>query len=299
MKRFAVTSITRDKEYTITKGTAGSRVLYFTANPNGEAEVVKVFLKPRPNLKKLIFELDFSKLSIKGRQSQGNILTKHDVHKIVLKEKGISTLGGRNIWYDEAVKRLNVDHRGTYLGEFLGEDKILVISKEGKYRITTFELTNHFPEDILLIEKLEKEKLYSAVHFDGEQGQYYLKRFEIDADDKETLIISEHPKSKLVDIAYDRKPILEVIFGGKDADKKPEIINVEEFIAVKGATARGKRISTNKIKKFNWLEPIPVPEEENKKEIKTNSIEESEGNNNKKESPIKDIEDTTQLTIEI
>ena len=295
MKRFAVTSITRDKEYTITKGTKGSRILYFTANPNGEAEVVKVYLKPRPNLKKLIFELDFSKLAIKGRQSQGNILSKHDVHKLVLKEKGISTLGGRKIWYDEAVKRLNVDQRGTFLGEFFGEDKILIISKEGKYRLTNFDLTNHFPEDILLIEKWKKGKHYSVVHFDGEQGQYYLKRFEIEADDKETLLISEHPKSKLVEIAYDRKPMLEVIFGGKDSNKTPDTINVEEFIAIKGSTARGKRITTNKVKKFNWLEPIPVIEDDI--EDKQDTIEEDE--NNKKESPIKDIEDTSQLSIEI
>ena len=296
MKRFAVTSITRDKEYTITKGTTGSRVLYFTANPNGEAEIVKVYLKPRPNLKKLIFELDFSKLSIKGRQSQGNILSKHDVHKLVLKEKGISTLGGRKIWYDEAVKRLNVDQRGLFLGEFFGGDKILIISKNGKYRISNFALTNHFPEDILLIEKLIKGKHYSVVHFDGEQGQYYLKRFEIDANDKETLIISEHPKSKLVEIAYDKKPVLEIIFGGKDANKKPEIINVEEFIAIKGSTARGKRITTNKVKKFNWLEPIPNPEEQIEEQTE---IPNKESDDSKKESPIKDVEDSSQLTIEI
>ncbi len=294
MKRFAVNSITRDKEYTVTKGTTGSRLLYFTANPNGEAEIVKVYLKPRPKLKKLIFELDFSKLAIKGRQSQGNILSKNDVHKVVLKEKGVSTLGGRKIWYDEAVKRLNVDQRGIFLGEFMGEDKILIISKDGKYRLSSFALTNHFPEDILLIEKFKNGKHYSVVHFDGEHKQYYLKRFEIDANDKETLLISDHPKSKFVEISFDRKPILEIIFGGKDADKKPDIINVEEFISIKGASARGKRITTHKVKKINWLEPIPVDEPEEKPEDNDTNIEET-----KNESPIQDIEDKSQMSMEL
>ncbi len=295
MKRFAVNSITRDKEYTVTKGTPGSRLLYFTANPNGEAEILKVYLKPRPKLKKLIFELDFGKLAIKGRQSQGNILSKNDVHKVVLKEKGVSTLGGRKIWYDEAVKRLNVDQRGIFLGEFMGEDKILIISKEGKYRLSSFALTNHFTEDILLIEKFKKGKYYSVIHFDGEHKQYYLKRFEIDANDKETLLISDHPKSKFVEISFDRKPILKVVFGGKDTDKEPEIINVEEFISIKGASARGKRITTNKIKKFNWLKPIPVDEPEEKKE----ENESTNTRETKKDSPIQDIEDKSQMTMEL
>lgn len=296
MKRFAVTSITRDKDYDLTKGSEGSRLLYFTANPNGEGEIVKIYLKPRPKLKKLIFELDFSQLAIKGRQSQGNILSKNDVHKVTLKEKGVSTLGGRNIWFDEAVLRLNVDHRGLFLGEFLGEDKILVISKDGKYKLYNFDLSNHFPENILLIEKFKKNKHYSVIHFDGEQEQYYLKRFEIDAEDRETLFISEHPKSTFVDISYDRKPMLEIQFGGKDADRAPEEVNVEEFIALKSPTARGKRLSTFKIKKFNWLESIAVEE-------KTEEIEEFQEPNEEtteKSSPIKNSEDEDfQMTLEI
>ena len=294
MKRFAVTSITRDKEYNVSQGTVNSRLLYFTANPNGEAEIVKVYLKPKPRLKKLIFELDFSKLAIKGRNSKGNILSKDDVHKITLKEKGVSTLGGRKIWFDEAVKRLNVDQRGTFLGEFSGEEKILIISKDGKYRLSSFELSNHFEEDILKIEKHKKGKHYTVVHYDGEHKNYYLKRFEIDEDDKKTLLISEHPKSKFVEISFDRKPVLQITFSGKDASKDPEIIYAEEFIALKGASARGKRLTTNKVKKVNWLKPIFVEEPE-EIEKETNTIEPNKTN----DSPIQDIEDSSQMTIEI
>lgn len=295
MKRFAVTSITRDKAYDVSKGSDNSRLLYFTANPNGEAEIVKVYLKPRPNIKKLVFELDFSKLAIKGRQSQGNILSKHDVHKIILKEKGISTLGGRKIWYDEAVKRLNVDQRGLFLGEFSGEDKILVMAKNGSYRLCSFELANHFNEEILSIQKLKKGVHYTVVHLDGEQKLYYIKRFEISANDKDTLLISEHPKSKLVDISYDRLPILKITFGGKDSKKEAETVDVKDFISIKGATARGKRLSSSKIKNVSWLKPIHVEEEEEPEEI--NEIEED--NSDKKDSPIQDIEDTSQMSMEI
>ena len=293
MKRFAVTSITRDKEYEVSQGTKGSRLLYFTANPNGEAEVVKVYLKPKPRLKKLIFELDFSKLAIKGRNSKGNILSKDDIHKIILKEKGVSTLGGRKIWFDEAVKRLNVDQRGIFLGEFSGDDKILIISKEGSYRLSSFELANHFPEDILTIEKHKKGKFYTVIHFDGEQKKYYIKRFEIDADDKETLLISEHPKSKFVEISFDRKPVLQITFGGKHADKEPEIIHAEEFIAIKGSSAKGKTLTSNKVKKISWLKPIFVEEEDVEK------VEEIENDDKAKGSPIQDIEDKSQMTMEI
>lgn len=294
MKRFAVTGITRDKEYDVTKGTDGSKLLYFTANPNGEAETVKVYLKPRPKLKKLIFELDFGKLAIKGRQSMGNLLSKNDIHKIILKEKGLSTLGGRNIWFDEAVRRLNVDHRGLHLGEFVSDDKILIISKDGKYRLMNFDLSNHFPDDMQLLEKFKPGKTYTAIHFDGEQGQYYLKRFEINTDDKETLLISEHPKSALTDLVFDRKPVLQVIFGGVDAPKTPETIDCDEFIAIKGATARGKRITTNEIAKFIWLDPIPVDEEIELIEDDDEAIE------NEKSSPIQYTDDDdSQMTLNI
>ncbi|MBN2667850.1 MAG: DNA gyrase/topoisomerase IV subunit A [Bacteroidales bacterium] len=295
MKRFAVTGVTRDKEYDITKGTEGSRLLYFTANPNGESEIVKVYLKPRPKLKKLIFELDFGQLAIKGRQSQGNILSKNDVHKIVLKEKGLSTLGGRNIWFDEAVLRLNVDHRGLYLGEFLGDDKILVITKDGKYRLTNFDLTNHYPDNILRIEKYRSGRVYSVVHFDGEQEFHYLKRFEISEEDKDTLFISEHPKSSFIELSTDTKPKLELVFGGKDADKEPEEIDVDEFIAIKGSTARGKRLSTYKIKKVNWLEPIEA-------EVLNDDLpnEDQEESKERISSLLKSVDDDdSQMSLEI
>ena len=180
IKRFAVTSITRDKEYDITKGEDGSRLLYFTANPNGEAEIIKVFLKPKPKIRKLVFEQDFAELAIKGRNAQGNILTKNDIHKITLKEEGISTLGGRKVWFDEEVLRLNADNRGKFLGEFSGEDKILVITKSGNCRLTNFDLSNHYEENIKIIEKYKPNKVFTAIHYDSEQEFFYLKRFEMD-----------------------------------------------------------------------------------------------------------------------
>ncbi len=289
MKRFAVTSITRDKEYTLTKGNVHSRVLYFTANPNGEAETVKVYLKPKPKLKKLIFELDFSKLAIKGRQSQGNILSKNEIHKITLKSKGVSTLGGRKIWFDEAVLRLNVDKRGTFLGEFSGEDKILIITKDGYYRLSDFALSNHFPDDILYIQKLKKGVHYTAVHYDGEQKYYYIKRFEIEPDDKDTLLISEHPNSKLVGISFDRKPVIELQMA-KSSNKDNEVILVEEFIAIKGSTARGKRLTTEKLSGIKWLEPIPV-EEDNMEQLS------EEEDNDDNTSPIKEVKDNSQMSL--
>jgi topoisomerase-4 subunit A len=180
IKRFAVTSITRDKEYDLSKGAEGSRVLYFTANPNGEAEIVKIYLKPKPKLRKLVFEEDFKDFAIKGRTAQGNILTKNDIHKITLKEEGVSTLGGRKIWFDEEVLRLNADERGKFLGEFLGEDKILVVYKNGSCQLTSFDLSNHYSENIQFIEKYDCSKIYTVIHYDSEQEFFYLKRFEIE-----------------------------------------------------------------------------------------------------------------------
>ncbi len=285
VKRFAVTSITRDREYDLTKGTENSKVLYFSANPNGEAEIVKVFLKPRPKLKKLIFEFDFSNILIKGRNSQGNILTKNDVHKIQLKEKGTSTLGGRKIWFDKDILRINSDERGEFLGEFFADDKILIITKDGGFDLTSFDLSNHFPDNILHISKFNPNKTYTAIHFDGEKKFYYLKRFEISKDDKTGLFISDNEKSKLIQFSTDKYPVAKIVFGGKDSNREPEIIDCDEFIAVKSYKARGKRISKYNIKKFIWLEPKTVEEEpkpntennetkeilENKKDDNTNN----------------------------
>ncbi len=260
VKRFSVKSITRDKEYDLTKGTEGSKTLYFTVNPNGEAETIKVFLKPKPNVKKLTFEFNFSSLAIKGRSSQGNILSKHDTHKIVLKDKGVSTLGGRHIWFDKDVLRLNSDERGDYIGEFYGEDNILVIAKNGDFNVKSFDLSNHFNDDILIIEKLNPKTIFTLTHYDGEKKFYYLKRFAIAESDKSGNLLIEHEKSKIMGISQDKCPVLKLDFGGKNSDKEPEIIDAEEFIAVKGYTARGKRLSTFNIKKASWLKPRIVEE---------------------------------------
>lgn len=281
VKRFSVTSVTRDKIYDITKGTENSKILYFSENANGEAEIVKVFLKPKPKLKKLVFEFDFSSIAIKGRNSQGNILSKNNVHKIQLKEKGVSTLGGRKIWFDRDILRINSDERGEFLGEFYAEDLILVITKDGDFNLLSFDLTNHFPDNILIIKKFNPKKIYTAVHYDAEKGFYYLKRFEITGDEKTGIFIDENEKSKLVELTEIKYPIIKVIFGGKHKDKEPEIIDCNEFIGVKSFKARGKRISTNTIKRFSWLAPkIEEPENDEIEETET-----SETNNENK--PIK------------
>lgn len=261
MKRMAVTGVTRDKEYDLTQGTPGSRVLYFSENPNGEAEVLRVTLKPKPRIKKLIFEVDFSELAIKGRASMGNILTKFEIHKIALKEKGVSTLGGRKIWFDEDVRRLNSDNRGKFLGEFSGDDMILVIYKSGDYLICNFDLSNHFNDGVLLIEKYNPNKTLSAVYFDAEQGFYYVKRFQIDESIKEVGFIGENPGNKLINFTFVGHPRLELHFGGKNEGREPEVIDVADFIGVKSYKAKGKRLSVYEIKDIVELEPIVIDEE--------------------------------------
>ncbi|SHI41560.1 DNA topoisomerase IV subunit A [Tangfeifania diversioriginum] len=263
MKRFAVTGVTRDKEYDLTKGTKGSRVTYFSANPNGEAEVLKILLKPKPRIKKLAFEVDMGELAIKGRQSMGNILTKHEVYKISLKEKGISTLGGRKIWFDEDVMRLNADNRGKYLGEFLGEDKILVIYKNGELQLYNFDLSNHFDPDILTIEKFDSGKILSAVYYDAEQKFYYVKRFEIDEPEgKRIRFIGDNPDNKLISITWVRYPRLEIEFGGKHSERENEIIEVAEYIGVKSWKAKGKRLSNYSIENVKEVEPVVKDEDQ-------------------------------------
>ncbi|MFA5328369.1 MAG: DNA gyrase/topoisomerase IV subunit A [Prolixibacteraceae bacterium] len=280
MKRFAVTGVTRDKEYDLTQGTAGSRIMYFSENPNGEAEVLRVTLKPKPRIKKLIFEVEFSELAIKGRASMGNILTKFEIHKIALKEKGISTLGGRKIWFDEDVSRLNSDHRGTYLGEFSGDEMILVIYKSGEYMLCNFDLSNHFDSGILLIEKFDPKKVLTAVYFDAEQSFYYVKRFQMeDIQNRKVGFIGENAENQLVSFTWVRHPRLELEFGGKNEGRETEVIDVDEFIGVKSYKAKGKRLSTYEITKINELEPVVVDEEpeaapeEKKKEIEIPDIE--------------------------
>ena len=263
MKRFAVTGMTREKEYDLTKGTNGSRIWYFSENPNGEAEVLRVTLKQKARLKKLNFEVDFSELAIKGRGAMGNILTKNDVHKISLKEKGVSTLGGRKIWFDSDVFRINSDSRGKFLGEFQGEDKILVLYKNGEYQLYNFDLSNHFDPDILAIEKFDNKKVLSAVYYDVEQEFYYVKRFEIDEImGRRISFIGEHPDNKLLSITWVRYPRLEIEFGGKNATRENEIIEVSEFIGVKSHKARGKRLTNYEVENIKQIEPVIKDEDD-------------------------------------
>jgi topoisomerase-4 subunit A len=214
----------------------------------------------------LIFELNFSELAIKGRQSMGNILTRHQVHRIVLKESGVSTLGGLKIWFDDVVFRLNTDERGQYLGEFKGNDKILVVTKDGQYHMTNFDISNHYPDDILRIEKYKGGKVFSAVYYDGEQEFYYLKRFEFEDTNKYTSFIGEHKDSRLLLLTDERWPQVRLTFGGKNEGRPEDVIDVDEFIAVKSYKARGKRLSTLDIKKVVEIEPlqkeVPEPEPE-------------------------------------
>lgn len=264
MKRFFVTGVTRDKEYNLTRETKGSRIVYFSANPNGEAEVLRIVLKPKPRIKKLIFEEDLGELAVKGRQSMGNILTKYEVHKISLKEKGVSTLGGRKIWFDEDVLRLNADSRGKFLGEYSGEDRILVLYKKGEYQLHNYDLSNHFGQDILSIEKFDKGKVLSAVYYDSEQKFYYVKRFEIDeVEGKLFGFIGDNPDNKLVSITWVHYPRLELEFGGKNAERENEIIEVYEFIGVKSWKAKGKRLSNYEVGNIKEIEPVIKDEDDN------------------------------------
>jgi topoisomerase-4 subunit A len=256
MKRSPVTGISRDKEYSFIKEHKNSKILYMTANPNGEAEMIKVYLKPRPRLKSLVLEMDFSELAIKGKAAQGNILTKYSVHKIVMKEKGVSTLGGRKVWWDEDVMRLNADGRGKFLGEFVGSDQILVITKNGMFRTSNFDLSNHYEDNILVIEKFRAEKIFSAAYFDAEQDLYYLKRFTLEESEKPQSIIGDHPESKLIRLSEVDYPRLEVRFGGKNKTREPEIIEVADFIGVKSFKAKGKRLSTYEVSIVKELEPL-------------------------------------------
>ena len=262
VKRAPVTGITRDKLYHMGREHPNSKILYLSANPNGEAEVIRVYLRPRPRLKNPVFEFDFADLSIKGRGAMGNILTKFSVQKIVMKEKGVSTLGGRKIWFDEDVMRLNVDARGKFLGEFTGDDRILVITRSGFFRTTNFDLSNHFEDDVQILEKYREGKIWSAAYYDAEQNYYYLKRFLIEAGNKSVRFIGDHPESRLIRITEVEYPRLELKFGGKNKDRDSEIIEVAEFIGVKSHKARGKRLSNYEVKVVEELAPLekPAPE---------------------------------------
>ena len=261
MKRFNVTSMTRDKEYDLTQGTPGSKVMYFTANPNGEAEIIKVTLDPNPKLKKIFIDQDFSQVMIKGRGSKGNLLTKNPVHRIGLKSHGHSTLGGRKVWYDPDVNRLNYDDHGRLLGEFFDEDQILVVLDNGDFYLTSFDLNNHFEPNILRIEKYDADKVWTAILFDADnQGYPYLKRFQMDASKKKQNWLSDNPASKLILLTDTVYPLIRITYGGVDEFRGAEEIDAEQFIAVKGFKAKGKRLSTYQIESIVELEPVRFPE---------------------------------------
>lgn len=263
VKRFNVTSITRDKAYPVTKGTAGSSIMYFTANPNGEAETVNVTLKPIPGIKKFNFDYDFSALAIKGRATQGNTLSKYPIKKVTLKEAGISTLAARKIWYDDTVRRLNTEGNGQFLGDFKGENKILTINSDGTYKLYGFDLATHFDEEMLHIEKLNPNKPISAVYYDGEKKQFNVKRFLVEITDRKVCFITEHEDSYLEIMSTDWKPVIEIVFNKvKGKQKDPEQVLIEEFIAVKGLKAIGNKLSNDKVKMINLLESLPADEME-------------------------------------
>ncbi len=265
MKRFAVTGITRDKEYDLTTGKPGSRVVYFTANPNGEAEVIRVALKPALHIKKLEVLKDLSELAVKGRASRGNLLTKFEVKSITLKQKGVSTLGGLQVWFDPDVLRINYDSQGTYLGEFHSDDSILVVTKGGEYYLSTFELTAHFEDNILRIEKYDPEKTWSLVLWDADQKFYYAKRFPMDATQKPQNFLGDNPASRMVLLSDRNEATFLVTL--QDENKEPLTIPMEEFIAVKSAKAKGKRLTTFEVKEITDITPAPPVVEEPAEEM--------------------------------
>lgn len=281
IKRFSVVGVTRDKEYDLTKGSKGSKVLYFSANPNGEAEVVNIQLKPHSKLRKLQFDEDFALIAIKGRASMGNIITKYPVKKIVLKSKGVSTLAGRKIWYDDILKRLNADGRGKYLGEFDGDDRILTVLSNGVYELTNFDLNNHFDDKMILIEKYEPEKVYSVVHFEGKSKNYMVKRFVFENTSlgKQTSIISEESGSKLVLISGAAQVLVKVDqLKGKAETPETMEVDLSTLIDVKGMKAMGNRLSQHTIKSVQLLQEVNPEVEETEPEaaLDTDEVDETE-----------------------
>ena len=267
IKRFNVTSVTRDREYDLTQGKEGSRVLYFTANPNGEAEVIKITFEPSVHKKKLFIDKDFSELLIKGKNAKGYLLTKYPVHRISLKSHGHSTLGGRKIWFDPDINRLNYDEHGQFLGEFHDDDQILVILKNGEFYLTNFDVSNHYENNILRIEKYQPDKVWTVVLYDADQQGYpYLKRFVVEASKRKQNFLGENANSQLIILTDTVYPLIKVVFGGNDAYREPMEIDAEQFIAVKGFKAKGKRISTWSIGSIEELEPQRFPEPEETEE---------------------------------
>lgn len=277
IKRFNVSGVTRDKPYDLTNETNGSQTLYFSCNPNGEAEVITILLRQVGSIKKLKFDIDFASLAIKGRASKGNLVSKYPIKKIELKEKGISTLLPRKVWFDDTVQRLNVDARGELLGEFRPSDKILVISQTGKIKVITPELSTHFDEDMIVLEKWIPKKPISAIYYDGEKERYYIKRFLVETENKEESFITEHANSRLEIVATDYRPVAELVFTKvKGVQKDNLTVDIESFIAVKGFKALGNQLTTDKLKQVNLLEPLPYEAPE---EIVPEEVEVQGGNN--------------------
>ena len=266
MKRCAIKGVTRDKEYNITKGTPRSEILYMSVNPNGEAEVLKVYFKPRPRLKKVIVDLDFSQLAIKGRQSQGNLFSRYGIHKIVLKERGTSTLGGQNIWFDEDVRRLNADGRGTLLGEFKGDDKLVVWTSKNQYYITGYDLGQHFPDDTVRVNRYEPDRVYSVCYFDREQGYYYMKRFSTELTDRMQYFLDEGGQADLVCVTDVAGAKLEITYKGAHAQRPADLIDVDDFVGVKSHRAKGKRLTTYEVATLRFIEPELPPEPDSDEE---------------------------------
>ena len=298
IKRFAITSINRDKEYNLTKGTEGSRILYFSANPNGEAETVKVILKPKPRQKLFVFEKSFSDIAIKGRGSQGNLLTKSEIHKVSLKQKGSSTLGGRRVWFDWDVLRLNYDGRGEELGEFQSEEQILAIMPNGDFYATNFDLSNHYEANMMTLEKYQPSKVWTAVVYDADQKYYYLKRFLLEATARKQNFVGDNPKSRLILLTEEAYPRVEIVFGGNDAFREPLVLDAEEFVAVKGFKAKGKRVSSYEVDSVNELEPtrFATPEAEVSPIVSTDEEPESEPTDERSTADILD-EITGQMKL--
>ncbi|MFD2585693.1 DNA gyrase/topoisomerase IV subunit A [Croceitalea marina] len=297
IKRFNVTSITRDKMYDLTNGNANSDVLYFSANPNGEAEVITVHLRQSGSIKKLKWDIDFADVLIKGRTSKGNIVTKYPVKRIELKEKGLSTLKPRKIWFDDIVQRLNVDERGELLGEFRPDDLLLVVNQKGYVKTIVPDLNARFDDDMIVLEKWNPNKPISAIYYDGEKERYYIKRFLIENANREDLIITEHPKSQLELISTDWRPVVELEFvkpRGKEAKANHEV-DVEDFIAVKGIKALGNQLTSDKVKNINALESLPYeePQAQSPNEIEVVEEENVDGENTNK--PDSDEESQTTL----
>ncbi|MGK4568751.1 DNA gyrase/topoisomerase IV subunit A [Flavobacterium sp. 3HN19-14] len=281
IKRFNVSGVTRDKPYDLTNESAGSQVLYFSHNPNGEAEVITILLRQVGTIKKLKFDIDFASLAIKGRASKGNLVTKYPIKKIELKEKGISTLLPRKIWFDDTVQRLNVDARGELLGEFRPSDKILIINQNGKLKTVIPELTTHFDEDMIKLEKWIPKKPISAIYYDGEKERYFVKRFLVETENKEDSFITEHPNSQLEIVSTDYRPVAELVFTKvKGVQKENQVVDLEAFIAVKGFKALGNQLTADKLKQVNLLEPLPyeIPEEIIPEEPEVTEIDTSDDN---------------------